>query len=56
MARSTAQPLQFSMAVQQTFDIQNSETNSHAQPLQFTPGTPYQNFDITPSRKLPTDE
>lgn len=56
MARSTAQPLQFTIAQQQTFNIQESEDHSHAQPLQFTPGTAYLNFDITPSRKLPTDE
>lgn len=56
MARSTAQPLQFTIQVQQTFDIQNTEQHSHAQPLQFTPATSYQNFDIRPSRKLPTDE
>ena len=56
MARSTAQSLQFTLQVEQTFDIQNTEQHSHAQVLTFTPGTAYQNFDIRPSRKLPTDE
>lgn len=52
MSKSTAQPLQFTIQVQQTFDIQPVDEHSHAQPLQFTPGTPYQLFNIKPSQKL----
>lgn len=55
MSKSTAQPLQFTVQVEQSFDIQPVEQHSHAQPLAFTPGTAYQIFDIKPATSLPQD-
>jgi hypothetical protein len=56
MSRSVAQPLTFTLAVIQTFDLQPSEDrHSLAQSLQFTTATAYLLFDIRPSNSLPTD-
>ncbi len=56
MSKSVAQPLSFSMAVPQTFDIQPSQDrNDLAQSLQFTPGTAYLYFEIKPALTIPQD-
>jgi hypothetical protein len=55
MGKSTAQPLQVSMAGDQTVDIQPVERHSHAQALEVTMSIDYQFVDIKPAQKLPQD-
>lgn len=55
MSRSIAQPLQVSLGVEQTIQINNAESHSSAQQLTVTMGTDQIVVDINPAQKLPQE-